>query len=349
MSSDDTRKVTKVNLELRALLPHTARFLEVCPGYERELVTAWQLGAMSFGRHPLLSLLWSRPITGRIVEFDDAVRAVMPFLKPADARGLARRITKAGSAGFRDATSAMAELLVAGLFARAGADVAFVACTDEKTNDIRASRDGATVHVEVASLNISDDNQRTETAVQQAVYAWSASSTDVPDELKGRARHSGDDSGFVRIVEYNVLPFGGGTIGQRITRLAGKKRDTQLRGVGPNTMIVNSFWHEFGVSRREALPTYQGHTGVVFAATYGLREDPILDGFRWDGQDTSTDSVKHPGILPRSNVLSGVAWLFHLGGPVVFERLDGTPHFNDEARRLVRDALDAGDCYSRFR
>jgi hypothetical protein len=37
------------------------------------------------------------------------------------------------------------------------------------------------------------------------------------------------------------------------------------------------------------------------------------------------------------------------GAPVVFERLDGDPHFTDEVRTLVRDAVADHDGFSRLR
>jgi hypothetical protein len=219
-----------------------------------------------------------------------------------------------------------------------------VARREGKTNDLVATRGSATVYVEVASLNISDENERAETRVQRALAAWSASNREIPQELKGRARERLDPGGgFVRTCEFNVLPFGDGNTAKQIKRLARKKDDAQLRGHPQNKMLVNSFWHEFGVSRQLAFPTFDGatgrHTGHVYAATYGVRGDPVFTGFRFDDKDYPTEHLQVPGILPRSQILAAVAWIFHEGAPVVFERLDGDPYFTDEARTLVRDAL----------
>lgn len=350
----------KVLSDLQRELPHTAALLASRSSFADDLVTAWEHGATnSYSKHLLLTLLWSMPRSSRTSMLDDAVRAIAPFLSSANVHGFARRIT---GIAFRDATAAITELLVAGLFAQAGATVTFVPCTGSKTNDLVATRGGATVHVEIASLNISDENERAETCVQRVLAAWPASDREIPQELRGRARqHLDPGGGFVRTCEHNVLPLGNGSAAKQIKRLAGKKDDAQLRGKKDdaqgrpqNKMLVNSFWHEFGVSRQLALPTFDGtaggsHTGHVYAATYGVPGDPIFTGFRFDDEDYPTEALRGPGILPRSKLLAAVAWIFHTEGPVVFERLDGYPHFTDEARALVRDALADDDGFSRLR
>lgn len=342
----------RVLSDLRRELPHLAELLASHPSFADDLVTAWEHGATdSYSKHPLLTLLWSMPRSERTSMLDVAVRAIAPSLSRADRHGFARRIT--GKA-FRDATAAITELLVAGLFSQAEATVTVVARTNEKTSDLVATRGGATVHVEVASLNISDENERAETAVQRALAAWPASDREIPQELRGRMRqHLDPGGGFVRTCEYNVLPLGDGNAAKQIKRLAGKKNDAQLRGRPQNKMLVNSFWHEFGVPRQLALPTFEGatgrHTGHVYAATYGVPGDPVLTGFRFDDEDYPTENLQGPGILPRSKNLAAVAWIFYEGAPVVFERLDGDPHFTDEVRTLVRDALADDDGFSRLR
>jgi hypothetical protein len=342
----------KVLSDLRRELPHTAELLASRPSFADDLVTAWEHGATSsYSKHLLLTLLWSMPRSSRTSMLDVAVRAIAPSLSPANVHDFARRIT---GIAFRDATAAITELLVAGLFAQAEATVTFVARTDGKTNDLVATRGGATVHVEVASLNISDENERAGTRVQRALAAWPASDREIPQELRGLARqHLDPGGGFVRTCEYNVLPLGDGNAAKQIKRLARKKNDAQLRGRPQNKMLVNSFWHEFGVSRQLALPTFDGetgrHTGHVYAATYGVPGAPVFTGFRFDDEDYPTEDLEGPGILPRSQILAAVAWIFHKGAPVVFERLDGDPHFTDEARTLVRDALADDDGFSRLR
>lgn len=350
----ETSAQDKVLTDLRRGLPQTAALLSCRRALADELVRVWEHGATdSYTKHPLLSLLWSQPTTPRAALLDGAVAAIAPLLSPRTVQDLARRIT--GGRDFREASAALTELLVAGLFAKAGASVSFVPRAQSRTNDLTASRGSATVHIEVASLNISDDNERSERDVQQAFAAWPASLREVPADLQGRARqHLDVGGGFVRFCEYDVHPLGAGSDAEKIRNLARKKSDAQLRGLGQDRMLVNSFWHEFGVPRQLALPTFDGspgmHTGHVYAATYGVPGDPILTGFRFDDEDVPTEEILTPGILPRSNVLGAVAWIFHSGAPVVFERLVGAPHLTDDARALVRDALvDPADGFSMLR
>jgi hypothetical protein len=152
---------------LRQALPQTAALLACLPTLADDLVG--HAAASSFTTHPLLSLLWSRPTTPRTTMLDTSVGAIAPTLPPQIAKSIARRI--AVGRDFRDATAALTELLVAGLFANTGATVSFVPCARSRVNDLTVSRDGGTVHVEVASLNISDDNERTETGGKQGFAA----------------------------------------------------------------------------------------------------------------------------------------------------------------------------------
>jgi hypothetical protein len=101
-----------------------------------------------------------------------------------------------------------------------------------------------------------------------------------------------------------------------------------------------SFWHKWGVGRalcQRVMPS--GGTGVVYAATYGRKGDPIVD---FDAANERGRRTQQPtdGILTRSGTLAAVVWVFQAEAPVVFENLDRRRGGLDTpARALLLDAF----------
>ena len=97
-----------------------------CDGYLGLLTSAWAEGVAIGQSHPLVELLLSEHEVHRREALERGLASLT--LADALARGFARRIVQNSGMKATEATSALAELHVAGLFGRAGGTVTFIEC-----------------------------------------------------------------------------------------------------------------------------------------------------------------------------------------------------------------------------
>lgn len=118
-------------------------------------------------------------------------------------------------------------------------------------------------------------------------------------------------------------PNGDGYVAaKKVDRLIGKKGTRQLRGER-NSVLVLSFWHQWGIFRRdcEAHRHVKGalQTGLLYAATLGRAGDPVFGGEEFPGRPWPIEVQRCDGLLIGPNAPNAVVWLFQRSMPVIFE------------------------------
>lgn len=313
--------------------PNLARVIRRLKDYEPRLLADWWRGADTGEIHPAIQLIFADDET-RAMDLEAGLASI--HLSDHVEADFARRIVGGSIAEHRDSGAALTELLVGGKLARAGATVTFIPRGKTPMPDIAASRNGVTVTLEVSSGNVSDADRDADVGDAKAFHTWAAG-TPKPALKRGEA----SDYGAVRFLTKTVLPFGSGTFGTMVGRLATKKVDTQLVGHS-NPILVRSFWHLFGVGRELCSENIGSaaspRTGLLYAATYGYEGDPIFEGETFEGEPMVYSQQAGAGILTRSAVVAGVLWLFEKDSPVLLESPD--VHLEAPARELLLDAFD---------
>ena len=324
--------------------PHVAALVRRTPLWAELLTEAHEIGARTTEIHPLVELLLGDDEHDRLRDLE----AGLSRLRMSDdiSANFSKRIVNKDITTQREAASALAELYVGGRLAAVGADVEFIPTQSWVTPDIRATRNGVTVTVEMASVNVSDTDRDADVA---DAHAFDAARGAKEQPILKRGEYSEHDGG-VRILAKTVAPMGAGDIAQRVQKLSKKKTDKQLVG-HPNPVLCLSFWHQFGVGRSDCLPD-SGRDGArwsgeLYAATYGRAGDVLFQETFKDEPHNQKKQL-NDGMLIASPILSAVLWIFKDDRPVLFE--SDQLALDKEARDLLIDALDLyEDKVSRFR
>jgi len=332
--------------------PSVRRLALAAPKALEKLVLAWNVGALSATFHPLIELILGDNHRMRRHALEASVRTLEQA--GVDLHGFAARVVTPDPKGFYDAASALTELYVGGRLALVGAAVRFIQRTQQPTPDLEAKRNGSVLTMEVASLNSSSDLVAKNNDLLDKFRSWRVGQP-IPAELRGQAFEHRASGGSVRVLTYLDAPMGRGTPGQMAGRIAGKKDPGRQLGRWPNPVLVLSFWHKWGVSRRDCQPTYtevdgSTSTGLLYAASYGSKGDAILRCQEFEGDMVRATPQSRDGVLKASRDLCALVWLFQEDAPVIWENtLPGATTLDTECRSLLLDALDLhGDQLSRL-
>lgn len=313
---------------------------DACDRLER----AREVGINSSELHLAVELLLGDDEAGRRESLEAGLRVLK--LTDEERTDFARRICVDRLDRFREATSALTELYVAGRFALVGASAKFIPRSNSPTPDIAVRRGETELTLEVHSTSVSDAVRGSETARTEAFNSWPRDEQSPPALIAGVAQHhpNPDGRGHVRTLVRHYAPLGEGHVGERVDRLARKKDgDRQLAGY-PNAVQVMSLWHMWGPTIDLATPAkFDRHdqtatTGTFFAATYGRAGDAILSGDEFEGHPRRAETQTQDGILIRSKHVAAVLWVTYECRAAVLPR-DGAPTLSADALALVREAF----------
>ncbi|MGD0949063.1 MAG: hypothetical protein ABSA52_16755 [Candidatus Binatia bacterium] len=293
--------------------------------------------------HPLIGLLLSDDERKRLGALDRGLtRLSLSAQLTMDFR---KRIVTDNPNGIGDAEAALAELLVAGPLALAGAEVAIVPRSVGGA-DIRAICGTDSVTVEVARVQRDQGDRRKDNQKRRAFGHWRAGRP-APEEIREHARQFGP----ARVLEYEVHPLGHGDAADKIERLIekGKRKVKQLRSKPSPLLVFSLFRREMLFRQEMCRPTYMESvvlggrtTGPFYAATYGRKDDPIFSGNDFNGRPRATLRQRGNGILHRYRFLAGVMWLFPSLDGVFFENpYPDEVCLSTEGRDLVLRAFNA--------
>jgi hypothetical protein len=324
-------------------VPALSSIVLTVPDACERLERAREVGACSSEVHLGVELLLGDDEAGRRAALETGLGVLK--LSEKERADFARRICVDHFPSFREATSALTELYVAGRFALVGASVRFLPRAVRPTPDIVVRRGEIELTLEVHSTSVSDAIRSSETAKTEAFNAWPRHEQSPPASIVGEAQHHpSENGGYVRTLERHYAPLGEGHVGQIVDRLAGKKDgDRQLAGY-PNGIQVMSLWHMWGPEISLAEPTTVHHgddtatTGLFYAATYGKNGDTILSGDEFEGCPRRSRTQTQDGILVRSRHVSAALWLTYDGAASLLRRAV-PPTICADALALVREAF----------